>query len=164
MNATIYDSFESRPGAMANNPIGNYVGRSPTFPIMRTREFACTIPQWAPVRSVSDLGYSPLRLSLPNGGDVYYLANSSQPPQISPSIRTVDGNFDVGSPLWISRYAYNFVVQRSNVTMTFELVNTGTGESAGVQKLVSFQYCCFCYIPLISKPVHNRRRLQLPDS
>ncbi|KAJ7254877.1 hypothetical protein C8J57DRAFT_1657041 [Mycena rebaudengoi] len=113
MNATIYES------AIDGNPIGPFTQRSQTFPVVQNKPFACTVPAWEPVRSVSDPGFGPLRVDLPNGGDVYYLSNDTHTlASISSSISVVDVDF-----------------KRQDASMTLELVNTRTGASAGVQKL-----------------------------
>ncbi|KAJ7270230.1 hypothetical protein C8J57DRAFT_1468400 [Mycena rebaudengoi] len=121
MNATIYDSLKGRVGAIAGDTIGPFTQRSETFPIALNKPFECTVPGWEPVRSIFDPTYAPLRVDLPNGGDVFYLPNATHTlATIGTSFSTVDVNYD-----------------RRDTTMTLELVNTRTSTSAGVQKLVS---------------------------
>ncbi|KAJ7222902.1 hypothetical protein C8J57DRAFT_1391747 [Mycena rebaudengoi] len=110
MNATIFQK---------GVPIGPFTQRSQRLPIVQAKPFACTVPAWEPVRSVSDPGFGSLRVDLPNGGDVYYLSDATHNlSSIGYSISIVDANF-----------------QREDASITLELVNTRTGASAGVQKI-----------------------------
>jgi hypothetical protein len=101
MNATIYDSLKARTDAISGDPIGPFTQRSETFPIALNKPFECTVPAWEPVRSISDPAYAPLRVDLPNGGDVFYLPNATHTlTTIGTSFSMVDINYDVRWPLY----------------------------------------------------------------
>ncbi|KAJ7239732.1 hypothetical protein C8J57DRAFT_1528076 [Mycena rebaudengoi] len=46
MNATIYDSLKTRPGATEGDPIGPFTQRSKSFSIALNKPFECTVPEW----------------------------------------------------------------------------------------------------------------------
>ncbi|KAJ7127965.1 hypothetical protein C8R44DRAFT_101299 [Mycena epipterygia] len=114
MNGTVFDTLSAGPG-QPGTPVSNTTFRSKTFTLSSGAPFACTTPTWTPVVSLADPGYSPLRLGQPNGGDTFFLTNLSTIGTIQVSPYWVDESFTFGKiPL-----------------MTMELVESGTGKSAG---------------------------------
>ncbi|KAJ6569163.1 hypothetical protein B0H19DRAFT_1256823 [Mycena capillaripes] len=114
MNGTIFNgatSLSSHASALSN-----------TF-TLTANPGSCVAGTFAPVRSLADPAYSPLRLTLPVGGQNFTQSSLSGPTgQIDVTVVRVDARFDLCS--------------FSNVQSTLEVVNTVTGFSSGVQKQI----------------------------
>ncbi|KAJ6529894.1 hypothetical protein DFH09DRAFT_1370923, partial [Mycena vulgaris] len=109
MNGTIFN---------AGSPLSNVTARSPTFNATLQPSFQCETPTFTPVHSLSDPGYTPLRLISPAAGDMFSKRSSTAlwmelmglcRPQTFPSCRTTELN------------------------LTVELVNTAMGFNPGPQ-------------------------------
>ncbi|KAJ6536040.1 hypothetical protein B0H19DRAFT_1079574 [Mycena capillaripes] len=108
-----------------NGTIWNGSTQLSTKPTTRSDTFVYTLPDdplqtvcqtttWTPVRSVTDPGYSPLRVTSPVGGTLVVPGKDGQ--NIVGEIVKVDVTFDIG-----------------NMVQMVEMVNTQTGYSAGAQ-------------------------------
>ncbi|KAJ6632310.1 hypothetical protein B0H10DRAFT_1976913 [Mycena sp. CBHHK59/15] len=126
MNGTSYNTLQAGPGE-PGTPVSNLTFRSKTFAITSGPPFPCTTPAFTPVRSISDPGYSPLRLGQPNGGDTYFQTNLS-----SVGITV--------APYWVDDSFAGHKVP----SMSLELVSSTSGASAGVQQVtdptLAYQY------------------------
>ncbi|KAJ7051746.1 hypothetical protein C8F01DRAFT_1091220 [Mycena amicta] len=116
VNGSVFNTLEISGPNDPGTPIGkNVTTRSKTFIITAGPLFVCTHPVFTAVPSVDSPLYSPLRLSTPNAGDVFYLTNLSDVKTISVQPNWVDESFELGK---IPK-------------MTMELVESGTGKVAG---------------------------------
>ncbi|KAJ7174874.1 hypothetical protein C8R46DRAFT_1081951 [Mycena filopes] len=108
MNGTIYDSN--------NSVVSNTTARSPTMNVPAAATFQCLSPAFEPLRSVSDPGYSPVRIILPAAGSVFLLSGFL-------------GGDTVGELSEVDRRFSTADVDSATV----ELVNTATGFSTSPQ-------------------------------
>ncbi|KAJ7455857.1 hypothetical protein FB451DRAFT_1407682 [Mycena latifolia] len=99
---------------------------------------------WTPVRSLTDPGYTPLRITDPVGGSL--IVPSETDGSIIGTLTKVDVTFDA-----------------ENMNQTMEMVNTQTGFSAGVQTIISritgqltFYSYPWSFITQISSPDANQ--------
>ncbi|KAJ7722433.1 hypothetical protein DFH07DRAFT_856942 [Mycena maculata] len=114
MNGTIYNG---------NTPLSSVTTRSSTMNITIGDEFQCNTPAaFTPVRSLSDAGYSPVRVVLPVAGDVFVQTQlTGVLGLVGGTVAVVDGLFDV----------------TDMVNPTLELVNVETGFSTSPQSLAT---------------------------
>ncbi|KAJ6561305.1 hypothetical protein B0H10DRAFT_2366107 [Mycena sp. CBHHK59/15] len=80
----------------------------------------CHPVTWTPVRSVTDPGYTPLRITSPVGGSLIVPTETVTAGVVVGTLTKVDLTFDA-----------------ENMNQTMEMVNTQTGFSAGAQTIIS---------------------------
>ncbi|KAJ7691432.1 hypothetical protein B0H17DRAFT_1133741 [Mycena rosella] len=113
-NGTIYNG---------NTPLSNIATGSSTVNIAIGDAFQCNMPAaFAPVRSLSDAGYSPVRVVQPAAGDIFLQSQLTGALKlIGGTVAVVDGLFDV----------------TDMVNPTLELVNVETRFSTSPQSLAT---------------------------
>ncbi|KAJ7652914.1 hypothetical protein B0H17DRAFT_1147254 [Mycena rosella] len=108
MNGTIWSGITT---------LSTTTARSNTFNVNTSTSYPCNTPPWTPVRSVTDPGYSPLRITDPVGGDVEYQTNlnDGQLSSLSVEFTVVDAFFDI---------LKDGDVQATNMAMTMEFIRS----------------------------------------
>ncbi|KAJ7634002.1 hypothetical protein B0H17DRAFT_1149809 [Mycena rosella] len=120
MNGTIWSGTTT---------LSTTTARSNTFNVNTSTSYPCNTPPWMPVRSVTDPGYSPLRITDLVGGDVEYQTNlnDGQFSSLSVEFTVVDAFFDI---------LKGGDVQATNMAMTMEFVISDTEYTPGFITIV----------------------------
>ncbi|KAJ6601900.1 hypothetical protein DFH09DRAFT_1302084 [Mycena vulgaris] len=111
MNGTIWNGATQIGSTTVRSNTFNYTG--PLFPLDPCHNNLT----WTPVRSLSDPGYNPLRVTDPEGGDLVVPDSGLG---IVGTMSKIDRTFDA-----------------NNMNQTMGLVNAQTGFSAGAQTIIS---------------------------